>query len=217
MSFILDDEFEDEIFFADEPDYENCDSLNNSNVVYANDKRSRFSSFNSAHNNCTAHTTRASSFSSAPIAIDTSISNKFNQNHEDELEFHMELKSLEMLSLIKGPVWAARLREKKEHLSSFERAECAFQRSNDGDVENAVGSEEEDYFLCSTNDFDMSEDSGSQINVHTTTRGFVVEQFHPSPSPSSNRAKAFSSVTCTEDEDDGDDHEEEGDVFIMDL
>lgn len=216
MSFILDDEFEDEIFFADEPDYETCDPLNNSHVNYANDKRNRFSSFNSAHNNCTAHTTRASSFSSAPIAIDSLSSNKFN--HEDELEFHMELKSLEMLSLIKGPVWAARLRERKEHLSSFDRAECALQRSSDCDVENAIGSdEEEDYFLCSANDFDMSEDSGSQINVRGTARGFVVEQFHPSPSPSSNRAKAFSSVTCTEDEDDGDDHEEEGDVFVMDL
>jgi hypothetical protein len=221
MSFSFnDDEFEDEIFLSDEPDYESdSKSVNISGISDISDQFDM--SFLSSSNSSIPNKVRSSSASSAAIAIDASMNS--HANHiEDEMEFHMELKSLEMLTLIKGPKWAARLREKKDQLSSFDRSNTSRVLSSsftdDKDIVRILDSgldlnvdytDTEDYFLCSGYDLDMSEENNSQVNVRDTSRGLLVEQF-----PDECREKLYSSTTSGEEEGD---HEEEGDVFIMDL
>lgn len=256
MSFYLDDdEFEDEIFHADEPDHpEDFESLEFSQLSGFEVK---IRGTSSSH---TVHTTGACcSFASAPIAIDSSMISYNNQDYDDEVDFHLELKSLEMLSLIKGPEWAARVRDGKDHLSSFDRATNLSLEKQSTAAAKHVGknfgnhgvdnknnahshnttiegnrdmsgepieeltidcTDNEDYFLGSAYDFDMSEESGSQINVRGTPRGFfVVEQL-----PTDYREKAHSMATTTTTSAsvghttcDHEEEDEEGEVFIMDM
>jgi hypothetical protein len=226
MSFCFnDDEFEDEIFLADEPDYESdSKSVNFLDISNTGDKLD-ISLLNSSSCSSIPRKARTTSASSASIAIDSSMNSCRGNHHDvrDEMEFHMELKSLEMLTLIKGPKWAARLHEKKDQLSSFNRSNTygvvSSSFDDDKDLVRLIDSgldlnvdftDTEDYFLCSGYELDMSEDGSSQLNIRDTPSGFLVEQFSPEC-----REKLFSSATSCEEEEC--DHEEEGDVFIMDL
>lgn len=142
---------------------------------------------------------RHHSTSSAPIVIDGS---SFIDNTEDELEFHMELKSLEMLALIKGPEWRAKMQEQKGITSrhTFEYYDP---------LEDTVGhTDTEDYLIGSTFDFETSED-GSSINLRDTPHGMLVEQ----SDSFFQRNQEKSRLHENEDSDD----EYEGDVFDMDL
>lgn len=220
MSFINDaDDFEDEIFFADEPEsyHQGISSVESSNLSDLGGKM-RGLSILSSYTVQTAQTTEVSSYTSAPIAIDASMIAHSDQDLEDELDFHMELKSLEMLTLIRGPEWAARIRDKKGHLPSFDRSNkvpeetiesIVYKESTSADIAIDL-TDTEDYFLGSAYDFDMSEESGSQINVRGTPRGFIVEQQYLT-----DYRESLNRVETGADEQA--DHEEEGDVFVMDM
>lgn len=206
MSAFDDDDFEDEIFHADEPDEEEYTTVEEVEWI---GHKFRALSVNSAK---TANTVDSSCTSSAPIAIDASVIDHDDQDLDDELDFHMELKSLDMLSLIKGPEWAARLRERNGQLPSFDRSHNLSTKAADDDDNfaemTADCTDTEDYFLGSAYDFEVSEESGSQINIRHTPRGVAVEQ-KQSFSP---REKFYSNASTGEECDD-----DEDEIFVMDV